>query len=89
MVLVKNLKKHIRTGGLFRISVMILFLTRVQMLIFYWLSIYGYILDSQVVLSSTDAQRAHMDFVCSRLETVTRDIYNHDGWRLSKKIQNA
>jgi hypothetical protein len=35
------------------------------------------------------AQRAHIDSGCSRLETVTRDIYNQGGWRFSKKIQDA
>jgi hypothetical protein len=37
----------------------------------------------------SEAQRAHMDSGCIRLETVAQAIYNQGGWRLSKRIQDA
>ena len=36
-----------------------------------------------------EAQRASMDFGCSTLETVARDIYNRGGWRLARRLHDA
>ena len=34
-------------------------------------------------------QRALMDYGCTRLERVARDLYNLGGWRLFRRLQDA
>jgi hypothetical protein len=36
-----------------------------------------------------EAQRAHMDFGCSRLETVALAIYNQGGWLHTRRLRDA
>ena len=36
-----------------------------------------------------EAQRAHIDSGCTRLETVALDIYSRGTWRLSRRIQDV
>jgi hypothetical protein len=47
----------------------------------HWIHEWSYLLP--------EAQHAHMDSGCNRLETVARDIYNQGGWRLSRRINDA
>jgi hypothetical protein len=47
----------------------------------HWIHEWSYLLP--------EAQRAHMDSGCSRLETVARDIYNQGGWQPTKRLQHA
>jgi hypothetical protein len=47
----------------------------------HWIHEWSYLLP--------EAQRAHMDSGCSRLETVARDIYNQGGWQPIKRLELA
>lgn len=71
--------------GLYGVVVMILSLIKKKKCSLFTGYPYAYPLDPGVVFPIT----THMDYVCTRLETVARDIFNQAPWRLSKRSQDA